>query len=120
MIRYAPHSALGEIWAVVAEANRYFAGQEPWKLGKSDPARRDAVLYVTAETLRIVGILCQAFIPGSAARLLDLLSVRANERDFSHATPEHRLFAGVELPPPSAIFPRYVEPGDAPGKETAR
>ena len=43
---YAPHQALGEIWAVVGDANRYFAGQEPWKLGKTDPARRDSVLFM--------------------------------------------------------------------------
>ena len=28
------------IWAVVADANRYFAGEEPWALRKTDPARR--------------------------------------------------------------------------------
>ena len=32
MSGYAPHEALYVIWAVVSEANRYFAGQEPWKL----------------------------------------------------------------------------------------
>ena len=34
MADYALHTALAEIWAVVAEANRYFASQEPWKLRK--------------------------------------------------------------------------------------
>ncbi len=71
MRAYAPHTALSEIWAVVAETNRYFAGQEPWKLTKTDPARRDSVLFVTAETLRVVALLCQPFIPagrGQAAR----------------------------------------------------
>ncbi|WP_294534677.1 methionine--tRNA ligase [uncultured Rhodoblastus sp.] len=119
MNRYMPHGALGEIWSVVAEANRYFAGQEPWKLGKNDPARRDSVLFATVETLRVVGILCQPFIPEAASKLLDLLSVRADERDFAYATPEHRLFAGVGLPAPSAIFPRYVEPDEPLGKEMA-
>ncbi|WP_374544634.1 methionine--tRNA ligase [Rhodoblastus sp.] len=109
MIGYAPHQALGEIWAVVGEANRYFAGQEPWKLGKTDPARRDAVLFTTIETLRVVGILCQPFIPAAAAKLLDLLAVRADERDYIYARPEHRLFAGADLPAPAPIFPRYVE-----------
>ena len=37
MADYALHTALAEIWAVVAEANRYFASQEPWKLRKDDP-----------------------------------------------------------------------------------
>ncbi len=75
MADYALHTALSEIWAVVAEANRYFASQEPWKLRKSDPARMATVLYVTAEVLRAVGILAQPFMPHSAGRLLDLLAV---------------------------------------------
>jgi methionyl-tRNA synthetase len=110
MRAFAPHQALGEIWSVVADANRYFAAQEPWKLGKTDPGRRDSVLFATVEVLRVVGILCQPFIPAAAGKLLDLLAVRPDERNFSFATPEHRLFAGVDLPAPAPIFPRYVEP----------
>jgi methionyl-tRNA synthetase len=110
MRAYAPHTALSEIWAVVAEANRYFAGQEPWRLGKTDPARRDSVLFVTAETLRVVALLCQPFIPAAAGKLLDLLGVKPDERDLAFAAPEHRLFSGVDLPAPAPIFPRYVEP----------
>ena len=44
---FALHQALAEIWAVVGDANRYFASQEPWALRKSDPARMATVLYVT-------------------------------------------------------------------------
>ncbi|MDI9847230.1 methionine--tRNA ligase [Rhodoblastus sp. 17X3] len=116
MIVYAPHQALAEIWAVVGEANRYFAGQEPWKLTKTNPTRRDSVLFVTIETLRVVGILCQPFVPEAAGKLLDLLSVRADERDYVYARPEHRLFAGADLPAPSPIFPRYVEAEEAPAR----
>src|SRR5690606_23762120 len=71
----AIHTALAAIFAVVAEANRYFAAQAPWALRKTDPARMESVLYTTAETLRRIGLLCQPFIPGSAAKLLDLLAV---------------------------------------------
>src|SRR5690606_6033525 len=53
------HTALNAIWSVVADANRYFAGNEPWALKKTDPARMGTVLYVTAEVLRQVGILVQ-------------------------------------------------------------
>ena len=60
---FALHTALAEIWAVVAEANRYFASQEPWVLRKQDPARMGTVLYVTAEVLRAIGILAQPFVP---------------------------------------------------------
>jgi methionyl-tRNA synthetase len=110
---YALHDMLNAIWAVTGEANRYFAGQEPWKLAKTDPPRRDTVLYVTAELLRIVGICCQPFIPASAAKLLDLLAVPADARMLADAVPAGALASGSALPEPQGIFPRYVEPTDA-------
>jgi len=113
MRAYLPHQALAEIWGVVGDANRYFAGQEPWKIGKTDPARRDAVLYVTAEVLRVVALLCQPFIPEAAGKLLALLGVTADQRTLAFATPDHALVAGGDLPAPAPIFPRYVEPEEA-------
>src|SRR5262245_17040366 len=41
------HQVLNTVWAVVAEANRYFAGEAPWSLAKTDPVRQGTVLYVT-------------------------------------------------------------------------
>ena len=79
---------------VVAEANRYFAGQEPWALKKTDPARMETVLWTTAEIVRRVAILCQPFMPDSAAKLLDLLAVPADERDFAHVDAAHALVSG--------------------------
>jgi methionyl-tRNA synthetase len=113
---FALHVVLADIWAVVAEANRYFANNEPWKLSKSDPARRDTVLYVTIETIRQIAILTQPVMPQSMAKLLDLLSVPAEARDFAALGEAGRLTAGAALPAPSAVFPRYVEPE---GSETA-
>ena len=69
------HQVLNAVWAVVADANRYFAGEAPWALAKTDPARQGTVLYVTAEVLRQVAILAQPFMPASAGKLLDLLAV---------------------------------------------
>ncbi len=106
---FALHSTLAEIWAVVAEANRYFASQEPWVLRKSDPARMNTVLYVTAEVLRAVGILAQPFVPTAAAKLLDLLAVAPEGRVLAAVGQEHRLSPGGALPQPAPIFPRYVE-----------
>jgi methionyl-tRNA synthetase len=106
---FAVHTALAEIWAVVAEANRYFASQEPWVLRKSDPARMNTVLYVTAEVLRSVAILAQPFVPNAAAKLLDLLAIPPEGRVLAAVGPEHRLTAGTALPQPAPIFPRYIE-----------
>ena len=73
----ALHQVLNAVWAVVADANRYFAGEAPWALAKTDPKRQGTVLYVTAEVLRQIAILAQPFMPASAAKLLDLLAVPA-------------------------------------------
>jgi methionyl-tRNA synthetase len=107
---FALHTALSEVWAVVGEANRYFASQEPWILRKQDPVRMGTVLWTTAEVLRTIGILAQPFVPGAAARLLNLLGRSSEARDLAHAGPAHRLEPGCALPPPEPIFPRYVEP----------
>lgn len=106
----ALHKILETIWAVVSEANRYFTAQEPWALRKTDSARMNTVLYVTAETIRQVSILVQPFMPVAAGRLLDLLAVDAQARDFTALGEAGRLAASQPLPAPSPIFPRYVEP----------
>src|SRR3954471_4610932 len=102
------HQWLNAVWAVVAEANRYFAGEAPWALAKTDPARQKTVLYVTAEVVRQVAILAQPVMPDSSAKLLDSLGVPAGARNF--VALGTRIKAGTKLPAPSGVFPRYVEP----------
>ena len=109
---FALHTVLADLWALIAEANRYFANNEPWRLTKTDPARRDTILYVTIEVLREVAILVQPVMPVAAGKLLDLLGVAQEDRSFAALGAEHRLVSGTALPAPSAIFPRYVEPED--------
>ena len=109
MGRQAIHTALADIFATVSEANRYFAGQEPWALKKSDPARMETVLYVTVEVIRQVAILCQPFMPDAAAKLLDILSVAEENRAFNRLGEAGRLISGSDLPKPQPVFPRYVD-----------
>ncbi|HUI12108.1 MAG TPA: methionine--tRNA ligase [Xanthobacteraceae bacterium] len=104
------HQVLNAVWAVVADANRYFAGEAPWALAKTDPARQGTVLYVTAEVLRQVGILALPFMPSSAGKLLDLLAIPEEERAFAFLGGAHRIAAGMKLPAPAPVFPRYIEP----------
>ncbi|MGO8840937.1 MAG: methionine--tRNA ligase [Methyloceanibacter sp.] len=106
---FAIHRALEIIWALVADANRYFASEEPWAHRKTNPKRMETILYVTAEVTRQIGILVQPIVPESASKLLDQLGVREGARDFSTLGPAERLKPGTELPPPQAVFPRYVE-----------
>jgi methionyl-tRNA synthetase len=68
------------------------------------------VLYVTAEVLRQVAILAQPVMPTACAKLLDILAVPADARDFSRLGGHARIAPGSQLPAPSPVFPRWIEP----------
>ncbi len=104
------HQWLNAVWAVVAEANRYFAGEAPWALAKTDPARQKTVLYVTAEVVRQIAILAQPAMPTASGKLLDSLGIPAAERSFAMLGGARRIVPGSTLPAPTPAFPRYIEP----------
>jgi methionyl-tRNA synthetase len=107
------HQVLNAVWAVVADANRYFAAEAPWALAKTDPVRQGTVLYVTAEVLRQVAVIALSVMPQAAGKLLDLLAVPSGERNFAALGGAKRIASSVKLPPPTPVFPRYIEPGAA-------
>jgi methionyl-tRNA synthetase len=104
------HQALNAVWAVVAEANRYFAGEAPWALAKTDPRRQGTVLYVTAEVVRQIAILAQPAMPEASRRLLDILAIPDELDSRNFAALGVRIKPGVVLPAPAPVFPRYIEP----------
>ena len=101
---------LDALWGVIADANRYFAAEEPWAKKKTDPARMETILYVTAECVRQFAILAQPAMPEKAAALLDQLSVAPDARSFAALGASGRLLAGTAIPEPQGVFPRYIEP----------
>ncbi|WP_237151585.1 methionine--tRNA ligase [Oryzibacter oryziterrae] len=103
------HQMLNAIWAVLGDANRYFDGEAPWTVRKTDEVRFGTIMWVTAELLRNVAILIQPVMPGSMEKLLDLLAVAPEDRDFSRLGEGSALKGGTALPAPVGIFPRYVE-----------
>ncbi|MGH6857789.1 MAG: methionine--tRNA ligase, partial [Methylocella sp.] len=104
---FALHAVLADIWRVVGDANRYFASEQPWVKRKTDFARMETIIYVTAEVLRKIAILSQPFIPAAMTKLLDLLGIAQEHRGFEHIGLKGA--PGRPLPTPSAIFPRYIE-----------
>jgi methionyl-tRNA synthetase len=104
------HRMLEETWKVLGEANRYVDEQAPWTLKKTDPDRMATVLWTVAETVRNIAVLAQPVMPSSCSKLLDLLGVSETERTFENLGADFALKPGTELPKPSGVFPRFVEP----------
>ncbi len=98
------NGALETIWAAASAANLYFADNAPWALRKTDPARADTVLYITAEAVRRLAIMASWAIPDGCGALLDQLGQGVGARSFADlAMPMN---AGVALPSPKGVFPR--------------
>jgi methionyl-tRNA synthetase len=111
MERQAIKTWLDAVWTVIGEADRYFASEKPFDKGHT-AERRGTILYVAAEVVRQLAILVQPAMPGSAAKLLDLLSQPASARSFAALGEAGRLKPGIELPAPVGVFPRYVRPAE--------
>ena len=100
---------LDAVWAVIADADRYFAAEKPFDKTLS-VERKGTILYVTAEVVRQVALMALPAMPEKAAAVLDLLAVPAGKRTFAQLGPAGRLAPGTALPAPVGVFPRYVEP----------
>jgi methionyl-tRNA synthetase len=94
----------------IVDTNKYIDDMAPWVLRKTDPERMATVLYVIMEVLRYTAILYQPLIPESASKILDQLSVPANERTFVHLSDKYRIPPGTPITKPEGIFPRIELP----------
>jgi methionyl-tRNA synthetase len=104
------HEAAGELTTVLGQANTYFAEQAPWGL-KADLPRMGTILATTADVLRRTAIAALPFVPASAAAVLDMLAVPAEQRLLSHAlAPDSAIPAGTPLPPPQPVFKKFELP----------
>jgi len=106
MSDYNISAVLDNIIHVADQANIFIDKEAPWALRKTDEARMNEVLYLLMETLRYLGIMLQPFVPDSAGKMLDQLSVPEDQRNFAHLTKEFALKASSEIKEPVVIFPR--------------
>ena len=101
------NKALESIWKIVGQANKYVDDNAPWALKNTYLDRMGTVLYTCSELIRIFGILLQPFIPNSASKMLDLVSIPNDQRSFTNINDS--LQSGIKIDKPQVIFPRYVE-----------
>ena len=111
MDKQAIKSWLDAVWAVIGDADRYFASEKPFDKTLT-VERKGTILYVAAEVVRQLAILVQPAMPASASKLLDLLGQPEETRRFTALGETGRLKPGTVLPAPVGVFPRYMRPVD--------
>ncbi|KAL1958725.1 hypothetical protein VTO42DRAFT_3844 [Malbranchea cinnamomea] len=98
-----PRKAVSCVMDLVHATNKYFHASEPWTLATqhdaNEPSPVTRVVFNTAESLRIAGILLQPFMPTKSAQLLDMLGVaqEPGKRNFDAAAPGFDFEYGVPL-----------------------
>ncbi len=72
---YKFREALKEAMNIARIGNKYLADNEPWKQIKTDPERVKTVLYIALQITANLSIACEPFMPFSAAKIVDMLSI---------------------------------------------
>jgi methionyl-tRNA synthetase len=102
---FAFQRALAAIWEFLGVVNRYVDASAPWTLAK-DPTKRtrlDTVLYTLAESLRVIAILIDAFLPDAAGKIQAAVGgAPARLGDLTWGG----LASGTPVQKVSALFPR--------------
>lgn len=101
--------ALAEIWKVVGRSNKYIDETAPWILARDEALRPRLaqVLFNLAESLRIVSILLQPFLPRTALRIRETLGIPEGDATTWDSAGRYGLYEapdGVCKAPP--LFPR--------------
>jgi methionyl-tRNA synthetase len=101
--------ALEKIWSVIAAADKYLTSEQPWSGGNTEPEqqRRAAVLWTTAELLRVVISLAHPVLPDSTAKVWTVLGLpgKISAQDLGSLR-WGQLVPGTALGKTQPLFPR--------------
>lgn len=70
-------AAIKDVWALISRVNKYIDETAPWVLAKDEAkaARLQTVMYNLAESLRIIAILINPYIPMTAPKIYEQLGL---------------------------------------------
>lgn len=105
------NQALAAIFKLVSRANKYIDEAAPWALAKQpvQQERLHTVLYVMAETLRLVAVLLEPFLVETPAKIREQLGIKAENTGYFESIKWGGLKPGVRTKKGLPIFPRIEE-----------
>lgn len=101
--------ALAEIWKAISRTNKYIDETMPWVLAKSEESkpRLAAVMYNLAESLRIVSVLLQPFMPDTPEKIWKQLGITGSSALEWESTKKWGSYPeGICVNKGEVIFPR--------------
>ena len=98
------------VWSFISRSNKYIDETTPWVLGK-DEARKaelNRVLYNLAESLRIISVMIEPFMPTTARKMWEQLNVAEKFEDVRISDIEvwGKTAVGTKINKPQQLFPR--------------
>jgi methionyl-tRNA synthetase len=101
--------ALEELWRLITDVDSLISEQKPWALAE-DPAKRaqlETVLWIAADTLRVVTVLAHPVIPGATERLWKSLGQGGSVGEQGiDALEWGTLRSGAKIAKAETLFPR--------------
>ncbi len=100
--------ALTQIWQVVSRSNKYIDETTPWILARDakNQARLATVLYNLAESVRIISILLQPFMPQTPKKIWHSFGIEDESQTSWQAAATFGLFASTGINKQDPLFPR--------------
>lgn len=108
-------NALAELWKYIARANKYIDETAPWSLAKEGRLERLAtVMYNLLESIRIVSVILQPFMPRTPQRIWKQLGIteQSNLHTWASVQEFGKLPAGIHTMPGEVLFPRLELSGE--------
>ena len=101
-------TALQEIWKAISRTNKYIDETMPWVLAKDEnkKSRLAQVLYNLAESIRIISILIQPFMPETPEKIWEQLSICQSCRSWESTKQWNQYSGKTPIKPGQVIFPR--------------
>lgn len=105
------HMGLSAVWNYISTMNKYIDTTEPWTLAKDDSTmpELETVLYNLIEGIRVVACLIYPVMPGTAAKMQNILGVQKDDDGFytlEEIGKWGQIKKGTVLPKPDVLFPR--------------
>jgi len=82
MNNYEVDKALKEVWVLIKQCNKYVNDKKPW----SNELERPTIIYNLIESLRVISVLLEPFMPGKAVEIRKQLGVESKSLEWSAST----------------------------------